>query len=112
VDRRNNKGRGASSIGRKNNINADPSVRRITSAVDRIERTEREETEINQLVSRIYSTDDGRKLFDYLKSVTFGIVYGPMEMTRENQCALNHLEGQRYLVGVLEQRRMRGSMNE
>ncbi len=46
------------------------------------------------------STDAGKRIMDYLRSITLNQVGGP-EITNDK---LRHLEGQRFLVGLIDAR--------
>jgi hypothetical protein len=58
------------------------------------------ETKLNLAMAACFGTGAGKLVFDYLKSITTNVASGPEISDR----ALMHLEGQRYLVGLLSQR--------
>jgi hypothetical protein len=58
------------------------------------------ETRLNLAVAACFGTPAGKLVFEHLKSITTNVASGP-EITDR---ALMHLEGQRYLVGLLSQR--------
>lgn len=86
------------------------SVRRQTPEVptppyhspDGIQRPNVVEHRINEAFAIVLGADDAstRLVRDYLRSVTIERIGGP----DINKDSLMHLEGQRYLVGVIEQR--------
>jgi hypothetical protein len=55
---------------------------------------------ISQNIAEIFSTPTGKEVLRYLRSITIEMVSGPNISTDE----LRHLEGQRYLVGLIERR--------
>lgn len=74
------------------------------SPLDARLRSEEEERRINVLVAGVLGTQAGKELMDYLRSITTNVAAGPEISDR----ALMHLEGQRYLVGLLSQRIQNG----
>lgn len=68
--------------------------------LDGIARKGETEKELNQLVAQVFSTDSGKEVLRYLRSITIEMVNGPQVSTEE----LRHLEGQRFIVGLIEQR--------
>jgi len=76
--------------------------------LDGLSRTQKEEQEINGLIAGLFSGPDGAAVIDYLRSITIERVCGPAI----DDCALRHLEGQRYLVGLIEQRINLGRQGE
>ena len=107
-----NRHKAASNIGHRGKSVVNSPEMPINSDIDGLYRTRQEEKDLNLLFNRIKNSADGERMLKYLRSITHGIVFSPSQMTMENQCALNHLEGQRYLVGVIEQRISKGSRNE
>lgn len=70
--------------------------------IDGVLRGPRTESVINDIVLEVLGRNElGRKLFDYLRSITTESVLSG-EALDPNR--LMHLEGQRWLVGVLSQR--------
>lgn len=51
-------------------------------------------------MAQIFESPTGKEVLRYLRSVTIEMVNGPNVTTEE----LRHLEGQRYIVGLIEQR--------
>ena len=56
--------------------------------------------QISQNIAQIFSTPTGAEVLRYLRSITIEMVNGPNVSTEE----FRHIEGQRYIVGLLEQR--------
>ncbi|CAB4187758.1 hypothetical protein UFOVP1167_17 [uncultured Caudovirales phage] len=55
---------------------------------------------INQHMAACFGSPSGRAVLDYLKSITINTASGP----EVNVNALIHLEGQRFLVGLIQSR--------
>ncbi len=68
--------------------------------VDGIQRPQQMDREISLNVAEVFKTDVGRSVLKYLRSITIEMVNGPNVSTEE----LRHLEGQRYIVGLIESR--------
>ena len=68
--------------------------------IDGIQRKSEEDLNISKNIAQIFSTPTGAEVLRYLRSITIGMVNGPNVSTEE----LRHIEGQRYIVGLLEQR--------
>ena len=73
---------------------------KVNIGIDGIQRKSERDVEISQNVAQIFSTPTGQEVLRYLRSVTVEMVNGPNVSTEE----LRHIEGQRYLVGLIEQR--------
>lgn len=73
---------------------------RVNIGIDGIQRPAESDLQISMNVAEVFSTPTGAEVLRYLRSVTIEMVNGPNVTTEE----LRHLEGQRYLVGLLEQR--------
>lgn len=67
---------------------------------DGFQRPADKDIEISKNIAEIFSTPTGKQVLSYLRSVTIEMVYGPNVTTEE----LRHVEGQRYIVGLIEQR--------
>tara|TARA_Y100000994_G_scaffold246791_1_gene250773 strand:- start:61 stop:330 length:270 start_codon:yes stop_codon:yes gene_type:complete len=67
---------------------------------DGYERSSKDQESLNDLLATTFSTPHGQQTLAYLKSITTERVAGP-EIKAD---ALFHLEGQRYLVGIIETR--------
>jgi hypothetical protein len=72
--------------------------------LDGIPRLKSEEDKISLNISSVFSEPTGKEILKYLRSVTIEMVSGPNISTDE----LRHLEGQRYLVGLIERHVQRG----
>lgn len=68
--------------------------------IDGIQRKSETDVQISQNIAQIFSTPTGAEVLRYLRSITIEMVNGPNVSTEE----LRHIEGQRYIVGLLEQR--------
>tara|TARA_B100000212_G_scaffold116838_2_gene87177 strand:+ start:2084 stop:2341 length:258 start_codon:yes stop_codon:yes gene_type:complete len=73
---------------------------KVNIGIDGIQRKSERDVEISQNVAQIFSSPTGQEVLKYLRSVTVEMVNGPNVSTEE----LRHIEGQRYLVGLIEQR--------
>ena len=67
---------------------------------DGIQRNESEEKRINNAFDVTFRPESGKAVMDYLKSITIQVAAGP-EATDQY---LRHLEGQRYIVGLISKR--------
>lgn len=68
--------------------------------IDGIQRKRESDVNISRNIAEIFSTPTGAEVLRYLRSITIEMVNGPNVSTEE----LRHIEGQRYIVGLLEQR--------
>jgi hypothetical protein len=68
--------------------------------IDGIQRKSEVDVNISKNIAQIFSTPTGAEVLRYLRSITIEMVNGPNVSTEE----LRHIEGQRYIVGLLEQR--------
>ena len=75
-------------------------VNKVNIGLDGIQRQTDKDKQISQNVAEIFSTPTGKEVLRYLRSITIEMVNGPNVTTEE----LRHIEGQRYIVGLLEQR--------
>ena len=73
---------------------------KVNIGIDGFIRPHAEDVKISQNIAEILSSPTGREVLRYLRSVTIEMVSGPNISTDE----LRHLEGQRYIVGLLERR--------
>tara|TARA_B110000503_G_scaffold70632_1_gene109791 strand:- start:1050 stop:1316 length:267 start_codon:yes stop_codon:yes gene_type:complete len=67
---------------------------------DGIQRPREADIKISQNIAEIFSGPTGKEVLRYLRSITIELVNGPNVTTEE----LRHHEGQRYIVGLIEQR--------
>jgi hypothetical protein len=72
--------------------------------LDNFKRGSEEETKLNDVFKTLFSTPIGVEVLQYLKSITIDSVAGP----EISDHALRHLEGQRYLVGLIQRRINKG----
>ncbi len=68
--------------------------------VDNFPRTKEDDQIISRNINSVFKTPNGSAVLKYLRSITIESVQGPNASDAE----LRHLEGQRYLVGVIERR--------
>lgn len=71
---------------------------------DGIQRQREKDHEISLLVADVFGSPSGKAVLKYLRSITIEMVNGPNVSTEE----LRHIEGQRYIVGLLETRIQHG----
>jgi hypothetical protein len=67
---------------------------------DGVSRSQQEDDELNQTIAALFRSRGGKKVLDYLRSITIEFVAGPNISDAE----LRHREGMRYLVGIIEER--------
>lgn len=67
---------------------------------DGVSRSQQEDDELNQTIAALFRSRAGKKVLDYLRSITIEFVAGPNISDAE----LRHREGMRYLVGIIEER--------
>ena len=68
--------------------------------IDGIQRSQKLDEQISLDVAALLATPSGQSVMQYLRSITIEMVNGPNVTTEE----LRHMEGQRYLVGLIEAR--------
>jgi hypothetical protein len=68
--------------------------------LDGYQRKSEDDLIVSKNMAQIFETPTGKEVLRYLRSVTIEMVNGPNVTTEE----LRHLEGQRYIVGLIEQR--------
>jgi hypothetical protein len=73
---------------------------RVNIGIDGSVRTVDADRQISQNIAEVFSSPAGKEVLRYLRSITIEMVSGPNITTEE----LRHLEGQRYLVGLIERR--------
>ncbi len=74
--------------------------KKVNIGIDGIQRPQNRDIEISQNIATIFSNPTGKEVLSYLRSITIEMVHGPNVTSEE----LRHHEGQRYLVGLIEQR--------
>lgn len=67
---------------------------------DGVSRSQQEDDELNQTIAALFGSRAGKRVLDYLRSITIEFVAGPNISDAE----LRHREGMRYLVGIVEER--------
>jgi hypothetical protein len=75
-------------------------TQKVNLGVDGIQRPHQKDKEISLNVAEVFNTPAGKAVLKYLRSITIEMVNGPNVTTEE----LRHLEGQRYIVGLIESR--------
>jgi len=73
---------------------------KVNIGLDGIQRSSDKDVQISQNIAQIFLSPTGKEVLRYLRSVTIEMVNGPNVTTEE----LRHMEGQRYIVGLIEQR--------
>ncbi len=68
--------------------------------VDGITRSPDLDNQISLTLAQCFSTESGKEVLRYLRSITIELVNGANVSTDE----LRHIEGQRYIVGLIENR--------
>ena len=72
--------------------------------LDNIERSAEEEQILNEAFTIAFNTPTGVKVLEYLRSISIETVAGP-QIGKDH---LMHLEGQRYIVGLIQRRINKG----
>lgn len=67
-----------------------------------------ESTEIDQIFTSVFNQVNGKKVIEYLESITINSICTP----QANDSTLWHLEGQRYLLHIIKNKIKRGANNE
>lgn len=73
---------------------------KVNIGLDGIVRKPEDDVNISKNIAQIFGSPTGKEVLRYLRSVTIEMVNGPNVTTEE----LRHVEGQRYIVGLIEQR--------
>ena len=73
---------------------------KVNIGIDGIQRASDKDAEVSHNIAQIFQSPTGKEVLRYLRSITIEMVNGPNVTTEE----LRHLEGQRYIVGLIEQR--------
>jgi|TARA_R110000772_G_scaffold220948_1_gene331348 hypothetical protein len=68
--------------------------------MDGYQRKSETDIQISQNIAQVFESPTGKEVLKYLRSITIEMVHGPNVTTEE----LRHIEGQRYVVGLIEQR--------
>jgi len=75
-------------------------VDKIHLGVDGHQRPPATDQQISLNVASVFSSEAGKEVLRYLRSITIESVHGAAVSDAE----LRHMEGQRYIVGIIEQR--------
>lgn len=73
---------------------------RVNIGIDGLQRKAELDLQISQNIAELFASPTGKEVLRYLRSITIEMVNGPNVTTEE----LRHVEGQRYLVGLIERR--------
>lgn len=73
---------------------------RVNIGIDGFQRNAELDLQISQNIAELFSSPTGKEVLRYLRSITIEMVSGPNITTEE----LRHIEGQRFLVGLIERR--------
>jgi len=73
---------------------------KVNIGIDGVQRKSDLDKQISHNVAKVFESPAGKEVIRYLRSVTIEMVNGPNVTTEE----LRHIEGQRYIVGLIEQR--------
>lgn len=73
---------------------------KVNIGIDGYQRKSEIDSQISQNIAQIFESPTGKEVLRYLRSITIEMVNGPNVTTEE----LRHIEGQRYIVGLIEQR--------
>lgn len=72
--------------------------------LDGIERTPDQEEALNAVSRALFTSEAGKTFLNYLRSITIETVAGPEIDDKQ----LRHIEGQRYIVGLIQRRTNKG----
>lgn len=72
----------------------------LSIGVDGFHRNQSEDAKISINTAALFGTELGQEVLKYLRSITIELVNGPAVSDSE----LRHVEGQRYLIGLIETR--------
>jgi len=73
-------------------------------SIDGYVRTDEEERNLNKTFAGVFKDDNGKKVLDYIKSITTEAVAGPNIESNK----LFHLEGMRFLTAIIQTRIKKG----
>ena len=82
-----------------------PKEKKLVSGLDGQSRSARHEDDLNKLLMRVFRGPDGEAALKYLRSITINYINGP----GVNADVLKHMEGQRFIVSMVEKRIEQGS---
>ncbi len=72
----------------------------VNVGIDGYQRPKDIDEQISQNMAHLFSSDSGKAVIKYLRTITIEIVHGANVSTEE----LRHIEGQRYVVGLIQTR--------
>ena len=72
--------------------------------LDNFERNPQEEEQINTLFESVFKKENAQAVLSYLRQITIESVAG----SEISDSSLRHLEGQRYIVGLIQRRFNKG----
>jgi len=73
-------------------------------SIDGYVRTDEEERNLNKIFAGVFKDNNGKKVLDYIKSITTEAVAGPNIESNK----LFHLEGMRFLTAIIQTRIKKG----
>ena len=68
--------------------------------IDGVARSREEEKKLNECFKEVFKEGGGRRVLEYLKSISIHAIHGP----NIDPHSLMHVEGQRYIIALIEQR--------
>jgi hypothetical protein len=74
--------------------------KKVNIGIDGYQRKSEDDVVVSKNIAQVFESPTGKEVLRYLRSITIEMVNGPNVTTEE----LRHLEGQRYIVGLIEQR--------
>lgn len=74
--------------------------KKVNIGIDGYQRKSEDDVIVSKNIAQVFESPTGKEVLRYLRSITIEMVNGPNVTTEE----LRHLEGQRYIVGLIEQR--------
>ena len=80
---------------------------KITTSIDGYSRSTKDEEILNKHFANVFKGDEGKKVLEYLQSITTEAVAGP----NIDSNGLFHLEGMRFLAGVIQTRIKKGEQD-
>lgn len=79
--------------------------KQLRLCMDGMSRKDAQDDQISLVVAQALGTPSGKEVLKYLRSITIEMVNGP----NVDNDTLRHIEGQRYIVGLLESRVAHGN---
>ena len=89
-----------------NNMRCSMAEKKVKTLIglDGMERTPDQEEALNAVSRALFTSDAGKTFLNYLRSITIETVAGPEVSDHQ----LRHIEGQRYIVGLIQRRSNKG----